>query len=117
MECDFLFWREMQNLIAANPIVIDRPNDKPHPRYPELLYPFDYGYLENTVSGDGEGIDVWLGSLESKTLTGILLNFDKIERDAEIKLLVGCAPDDVRIIRQFLKRMVTLHIPNPEVRS
>ena len=116
MELDIRFWCEMQDLIATNPIVIDRPKNKPHPRFPDLIYPFDYGYLENTVSGDGEGIDVWFGSLASKTLTGILLNFDKIECDAEIKLLAGCTPDDVRVIRQFLKRMITLYIPNPEVR-
>lgn len=115
MERDILFWREMQTLILTNPIVIDRPKDKPHPRFPELIYPFDYGYLENTVSGDGEGIDVWFGSRESKTLTGILLTFDKIGRDAEIKLMVGCAPDDVQIIRQFLHEMLTLYIQNPEV--
>ena len=115
MELDTYFWQEMQQLTTTNPIIIDRPKDKPHPRYPDLIYPFDYGYLENTTSGDGDGIDVWIGSLESKTLTGILCNFDKIERDAEIKLLVGCTPDDVQIIRQFLHRMITLYIPNPMV--
>ena len=115
MKTDTDFWHEMQELIITNSIVIDRPKGKPHPHFNDLIYPFDYGYLENTISGDGDGIDVWFGSLDTKTLTGILVNFDKVERDAEIKLLIGCTLDDVQIIQEFLKRMVTLFIPNPEI--
>lgn len=113
MELDTTFWREMGKLIQTSPIIIDRPKGAPHPRYPEYIYPLDYGYLENTTAGDGDGIDVWIGSLESKTLTGILCTFDKIERDAEIKLLVGCANEDIHVIRNFHHQMLTLIIPNP----
>ena len=58
------FWYEMNLLAATNSIVIDRPKGSTHPRYQELIYPFDYGYLENTTASDGGGIDVWLGSLD-----------------------------------------------------
>ena len=103
----------MGNLIAANKIVIDRPKGARHPRYPELVYPLDYGYLENTTAGDGDGIDVWMGSLDRKTLTGILCTFDTIKRDAEIKLLIGCTQQDIQTIRNFNGQMRTLFIPNP----
>lgn len=110
---DTSFWHEMGQLIKANAIVIDRPKGFPHPRYPELIYPLDYGYLENTTAGDGDGIDVWMGSLASKTLTGILCTFDKIKRDAEIKLLIGCSHENIHIIQKFHNEMLTLFIPNP----
>ena len=113
MELDTSFWYEMGQLIKSNSIVIDRPRGKPHPRYPELIYPFDYGYLENTTSGDGDGMDIWIGSLNAKMLTGILCTFDKIKYDAEIKLLVGCTHEDIQIIQQFNNKMLTLFIPNP----
>jgi inorganic pyrophosphatase len=115
MNTDKTFWREMIRLAETNAIVRDRPKGAPHPRYPEHIYPLDYGYLENTTAGDGDGIDVWMGSLESKTLTGILCTFDKIKRDAEIKLLLGCTMDDVRVIQNFNSEMLTLFIPNPLV--
>ena len=115
MKPDTLFWHEMQRLITDNPIVIDRPKDKPHPRYPKLIYPLDYGYLENTTASDGDGIDVLLGSLDSKILTGILCTFDKIKHDAEIKLLIGCSMGDVRVIQEFHNEMLVLFIPNPMV--
>lgn len=103
----------MGNLIAVNKIIIDRPKGARHPRYPDYIYPLDYGYLENTIAGDGDGIDVWFGSQNVKTLTGILCTFDTIKRDAEIKLLIGCTDEDIQAIRHFHHQMVTLFIPNP----
>lgn len=103
----------MGNLLLTHKIVTDRPKGARHPRYPDYIYPLDYGYLEDTTASDGDGIDVWMGSLEAKTLTGILCTFDTIKRDAEIKLLIGCTDDDILAIRNFHHQMITLFIPNP----
>ena len=113
MELDTIFWQGFENLISTNSTIIDRPKGKPHLRFPDMIYPFDYGYLENTTASDGGGIDVWMGSLNTKTLTGILCTFDKIKRDAEIKLLTGCTQEDMETIRNFHNPMFTLFIPNP----
>ncbi|MBK9927230.1 MAG: inorganic pyrophosphatase [Anaerolineales bacterium] len=112
MEFDTRFWQGMEQLIVTNKAIIDRPKGTPHPRYPQLIYPLDYGYLENTTASDGDGIDIWMGSLQTKTLTGILCTFDKMKRDAEIKLLIGCTNEDVQVIRNFNNEMLTLFIPN-----
>jgi inorganic pyrophosphatase len=119
MNRDTSFWRAMQKLLIANPIIIDRPKGTSHPRYEDMIYPLDYGYIENTTSSDGGGIDVWIGSLKRlteengmKTLTGILCTFDTLKRDAEIKLLLGCSENDIQVIRDFHKDMHTLYIPN-----
>ncbi len=105
----------MSELAANNKIILDRPKGAVHPRYPDLVYPLDYGYLENTTAGDGDGIDVWMGSKDDKTLTGILCTFDTLKRDAEIKLLIGCTAEDVQVIQNFNDVMRTLFIPNPMV--
>lgn len=112
---DASFWKSLVELIATNSIVLDRPKGATHPRYPDLIYPLDYGYLKDTSAGDGDGIDVWIGSINGKTLTGILCTFDKLKRDAEIKLLIGCTLEDVQTIRNFNNEMSTLFIPNPMV--
>ena len=109
------FWIEIAQLTKTNPIVIDRPRDSAHPRYPEVIYPLDYGYVENTIATDGSGIDLWLGSLNTKMLTGILCTFDTLKRDMEIKVLIGCTNEDLQIIQKFHGEMYTLYIPIPEV--
>jgi inorganic pyrophosphatase len=115
MQPDILFWQTLAELIENRAIIIDRPHASAHPRYPDVIYPLDYGYLAGTTASDGSGIDVWLGSLRTKTLTGILCTFDTLKSDAEIKLLIGCNPEEVQIIRKFHSKMRTLYIPNPMV--
>jgi inorganic pyrophosphatase len=114
MTLDSSFWQEITQLTKTNAIIIDRPKGKPHPRYPDMIYPLDYGYLENTSAGDGDGIDVWIGTLKHKSLTGILCTFDTYKRDAEIKLLIECTQEDIQVIRDFNDQMRTLYIPNPK---
>ena len=108
------FWAGMESLLRTNKTILDRPKGTRHPRYPGMIYPLDYGYVEDTTASDGGGIDVWFGSLDTKTLTGILCTFDTIKRDAEIKLLIGCSMEDVQCIQDFHGQMVTLFIPSPE---
>lgn len=115
MKPDASFWQELTELAMINKLILDRPKGAVHPRYPDLIYPLDYGYLENTTAGDGDGIDVWVGSRNDRTLTGILCTFDTLKRDAEIKLLIGCTLEDVEIIQQFNTAMQTLFISNPMV--
>lgn len=57
-----VFWQRLDELLATSKIVIDRPKGSCHPRFPEIVYQLDYGYLDATTSTDGEGLDVWLGS-------------------------------------------------------
>jgi inorganic pyrophosphatase len=109
------FWNEMADLVVSKPIVIDRPRGKAHPRFPELIYPFDYGYVAGTLAADGDGIDVWIGSGKGRVITGILCTYDTIERDAEIKLMLDCTEDDIKIIIDFIPNFMRyLYIPNPK---
>ncbi len=106
----------MELIIQSSSIIIDRPKNSAHPRYPGMIYPLDYGYLENTAASDGGGVDVWLGTTDTKKLTGILCTFDTLKRDAEIKLLLGCSTKDVEAILKFHdSAMKILYVPNPEV--
>jgi inorganic pyrophosphatase len=98
---DSQFWNYLEQLVAENEIVIDRPQGSAHPRYAELIYPLDYGYLAGTTAGDGQGIDVWLGSGERRAVSGIVCTVDLQKRDTEIKLLLGCSVEEMWIVEQF----------------
>ena len=90
------FWDEMAGLTTSRQIIIDRPKGQAHPQYPDLIYPFDYGYLEDTIAADGDGIDVWIGSLFGRQVTGIICTVDLDQQDAEIKLLLDCTPQEAQ---------------------
>lgn len=91
------FWHKLDDLVGACALVIDRPAGSAHPRYPHLIYPLDYGYLAGTVAADGDGIDVWLGTLPERRVTGVIATVDLHKRDAEIKILLACTPEEAQI--------------------
>ena len=91
------YWDFLDHLVATSQLIIDRPKGTSHPRFPNLFYPMDYGYLESTISGDGAGIDFWLGASGKYDLSGVILTVDAVKRDAEIKLLLGCTAEEIRI--------------------
>lgn len=95
------FWQAIDTLVSSGKIIIDRPKGSTHPRFPNIRYAVDYGYLENTTSMDGDGIDVWRGSLTSNKVDSIICTVDLMKKDSEIKLLIGCTEEETRIIYEF----------------
>jgi inorganic pyrophosphatase len=95
-----LFWLRLDELIESSEMIIDRPKGTRHPRYPDLVFPLDYGYLKGTTGGDGDGIDVWRGTARHRELTAIVVTVDIKKRDAETKLIIGCKPEEIEIIKQ-----------------
>jgi inorganic pyrophosphatase len=96
-----VFWTHLETLIQSAELVIDRPKGSAHPRDASVMYPLDYGYLKGTSGSDGEGIDVWQGSLPNRHLDAVVCTVDLAKRDAEIKLLLGCTADEKKTICVF----------------
>lgn len=96
---DNSFWETLDSLVNNSEIVIDRPKGTAHPKYPNFIYKVDYGYLKNTSSMDGAGIDVWVGSGE-KRIDAIMCIVDLMKRDSEIKILIGCTEEEKQLVYQ-----------------
>ncbi len=91
------FWNAIDELVNRSEIVIDRPKGTAHPKYPNFIYQVDYGYLKDTSSMDGAGIDVWVGSDETK-VDAIMCIVDLMKNDSEIKILIGCTEEEKVIV-------------------
>ena len=91
------FWNVLDELVNNSEIVIDRPKGTAHPKYSDFIYHVDYGYLKDTVSMEGAGIDVWLGTGEKK-IDAIMCIVDLMKKDSEIKILIGCTEEEKAII-------------------
>ena len=95
------YWDYLEKLVVSSPLKIDRPKGTSHSRYPDWVYPLDYGYLEGTLAADGAGIDVWLGASGSHHLSGVILTVDLHKRDTEIKILLGCTKEEIQTALNF----------------
>lgn len=92
------FWNALDELVQSSEIVIDRPKGSAHPRYSDFIYQVDYGYLKNTSSMDGDGIDVWVGTDSEQKIDAVMCIVDLMKRDSEIKILIGCTEEEKRIV-------------------
>jgi len=95
------FWEQLDGLLETSQLVIDRPAGSRHPRRPAMVYPLDYGYLAGTSGGDGDEVDVWVGSLPDQQLDAVVCTADTHKRDTELKLLLGCTAEEKQMICAF----------------
>ncbi|ARE41510.1 hypothetical protein RGUI_3369 [Rhodovulum sp. P5] len=95
------FWPFADAFVAGATVVIDRPKGSGHPRFPQITYPLDYGYLEGTQAIDGGGVDIWRGSLSGGRVTGVIASMDLMKRDGELKLLIACTAEEMEVILAF----------------
>ena len=92
------YWESLDEIVRMNELVIDRPKGSQHPNFPGSIYPIDYGYLKGTRSGDGEGVDVWRGSLESNKVQASIVTVDLFKTDIEVKIIVGCTDEEIETV-------------------
>ncbi len=114
------FWQALDKLVSNSKIVIDRPKGTKHPKYPDILYEVDYGYLKDTTSMDGDGIDVWKGSDVKQEIDAIICVVDLLKKDSEIKILIGCTEIEKEKIYRLhnnsenMKAMLIRRMPSGE---
>jgi len=66
--------------------------------YHDFVYPLDHGYLDDAVSGDVIGVDVWVGSVEDETVTAVICTVDLLKSTVETKLLIGCTDEEAQTV-------------------
>ena len=93
------FWSALEKLVSESKVIIDRLKGSKHPRH-DFIYPFDYGYLENTKSMDGGGIDVWKGT-KGSSVDAIICTVDLLKKDSEMKILIGCSEEEKQSILSY----------------
>lgn len=89
------FWQKIDSLLLSTNVIISQEKGSSHPKYLNMVYPVNYGYLEDTDS-----IKIFKGSLKKSTPDAIMVVGDILKRDLEVKLLWGCtAEEEIEILR------------------
>lgn len=94
-------WEALEAVVRRRGITLDRPRGSRHPVHPAIIYPIDYGFVNDTPGEDGEGLDVFVGTGEAG-LVGVARTIDRRKGDTELKLLWGCTPAEVYLVHGFL---------------
>jgi inorganic pyrophosphatase len=102
MENNNEFWECLEKIVYSNEIIIDRPKGSRHPKYNDMVYEVDYGYLKNIKSMDGGGIDIFVGTDGNKNIDTIICIIDLLKNDSEIKILKNCTEEETLKIYNFL---------------
>ena len=70
-------------------VKIDRPLGSRHPKH-DFIYPVNYGYVPNTVSGDGEELDAYILGIDEpiENFTGKCISIIHRTNDDDDKLIV-----------------------------
>lgn len=98
MEAYLNFWQAVERLVKNHRLVIDRPRGSVHPRLTDYIYPLDYGYLEGCRSTDGDGVDVWRGSLPDAQVSALFISVDEGKGDVELKIALGTTEGENQLI-------------------
>ena len=87
-------------------VIIDRPLGSRHPKYPDIVYPVNYGYIEGIIAPDGEEQDAYvLGvTLPVQEFTGRVVAIVHRYNDVEEKWVV--APDGTSLSKEEIQAQV-----------
>ena len=91
-------------------VVMDRPMGSLHPKH-GFIYPVNYGYIPNTISGDGEELDAYvLGEHKPlETFEGVVVAIIHRLKDDDDKLIVmkegrNYTDDQIRALTEFQEK-------------
>ena len=89
---------------------IDRPMGSKHPKH-GFIYPVNYGYIPNTVSGDGEEIDCYvlgifepIDEFEGKCIAVIHRTNDNDDKLIIVPKEKDYSDDAIRALTEFQER-------------
>lgn len=76
---------------------VDRPLGTSHPRHPEMIYPVNYGYVNNVLAGDGAEQDVYIFGTDKplKNFQGKVVAVWHRFDDVEDKWIVSLNGEDI----------------------
>ena len=87
-------------------VIVDRPLGTYHPKYKELYYPLNYGYIDGLIAADGEEQDAYILGVNEpvKNFSGKVIAVIHRFDDVEEKFVV--APEGVSFTKDEIMQQV-----------
>ena len=98
-------------------VTVDRPLGSYHPKYPDLYYPVNYGYIKGISAPDGEeqdayilGVDTSLSEFTGKVIAVIHRDDDIENKWVVVPEGIKFSEDEIRELTFFQERYFRSHI-------
>ena len=92
-------------------VTVDRPLGSYHPKYPDLYYPVNYGYIKGITAPDGEeqdayvlGVDTPLSEFTGKVIAVICRDNDIENKWVVVPEGIKFSEDEIRELTFFQER-------------
>ncbi len=87
-------------------VTVDRKMGTYHPKYKDLYYPINYGYVEGIMAQDGEEQDAYILGVDEPldSFSGVIIAVIKRNNDLEDKWVV--APKGVFYTKEEIQKQV-----------
>jgi len=85
-------------------VKIDRPLGSVHPKHSNLIYEVNYGFVPNTISGDGEELDCYVLGVDTplQDFTGKCIAIIHRLEDDDDKLII--VPDNMTFSDEEIRK-------------
>ncbi len=87
-------------------IIIDRQIGSVHPKYTDLVYPINYGYVPNVFAEDGEEIDIYLLGVDEPVNEYMAQIIAIVHRNNDIEDKLVAAPIGMKFSKDEIEKAV-----------
>ena len=95
------FWQKVDTLYSGGDFKLINKKGTPHKSYPSLIYPCDFGYVETLSNENERPIEVFRSN-NGDSVEAIVVCADIIDKQFEVKALVGLNEDECLEVLHFL---------------
>lgn len=84
-------------------VKVDRPLHSVYPKHENIIYGLNYGYIPNTVSGDGEELDAYIIGVDTPvdTFEGKCIALIRRTQESDDKLIV--VPEGIEVTDEEIR--------------
>ncbi len=98
------FWQKVDTLFLSGNCRVLKKKGEVHATFSNLIYPLDYGKLDDLVGVNGNSIPVYFGSGNRNKVTGLVVAADILTKELDVKVLAGCNEDEIEDLLRYLNQ-------------
>ncbi len=98
------FWQKLDTLYLSSGYQLVKRKGEVHDKFKNLVYPLDYGRVDDLSGSGSKGNAVYLGSLNRNKVSGLIIAVDILAKELDVKVLAGCTDEEIESVLRYLNQ-------------